>query len=251
MMSSENPKLFEYFLKGINALSKEIDFTGWEHCLDFQYYSEKSLVVCSLKIEDEKCEIYLLDVRDYITIGSGIILPVGFLASASKQIDRQGGNLYLRTGINEIQIHVNIVHKLSKMRGSSIVVNNIPGDEVTDFTPVGMNRLITLSGDGRIAYFEFHPRTFNYGQIAVSKSNVFKLDEDEICNCVSVCSKGHYMIVCTLRRTMKEDEMSHLLSRMFLIKIVDPSIIKIRKTTALPGSGKKGSKRSEGNDSIR
>jgi hypothetical protein len=38
MISSEPPKLFEYFLKGINALSKEIDFIGWEHCLDFQYY---------------------------------------------------------------------------------------------------------------------------------------------------------------------------------------------------------------------
>lgn len=102
MISSEPPKLFEYFLKGINALSKEIDFIGWEHCLDFQYYKEKKIVVCSIKVEDEKCEVYFLDVKDYVTIGSGILLPIGFLASASKQIDRKGGNLYLRTDLNEI-----------------------------------------------------------------------------------------------------------------------------------------------------
>lgn len=102
MISSEPPKLFEYFLKGINALSKEIDFIGWEHCFDFQYYQEKSLVVCSIKVEEEKCEIYLLDVKDYVTVGSGILLPIGFLGIASKMIDRQGKNLYLRTALNEI-----------------------------------------------------------------------------------------------------------------------------------------------------
>jgi hypothetical protein len=108
MISTNPPKLFEYFLKGINALSKEIDFISWEFCLDFQYYQDRKLVVCSIKTEEEKCEIYLVDVQDYVTIGSGVMLPIGFLGSTSKMMDRQGGNLYLKTDLNEISIYLNI-----------------------------------------------------------------------------------------------------------------------------------------------
>lgn len=125
------------------------------------------------------------------------------------------------------------------MRGKMIKISSIPGDEVTDFVPVGVNRVVAISGDGRISYFEFMPKTFLYGQIAVSKDKLFDLDEEEICNCMNVCSKGHYMVVCTLRRTGSSDNIQHLLSRIFLLKIVDPTIIKMRKTASNPGSGKK------------
>jgi hypothetical protein len=61
-----------------------------------------------------------------------------------------------------------------------IKINGIPGDEITDFVPVGMNRLMVLCGDGKISYFEFMPKTYIYGQIALSKKNFFQLDNDEI-----------------------------------------------------------------------
>lgn len=120
------------------------------------------------------------------------------------------------------------------MRGNMIKISNIPGEEVTDFTPVGINRLMTISGDGIISYFEFTAKIFNYGKIAVSKKKLFKLDEDEICNCLSVCSKGHYLVLATLKRLPKYDDLEHKLSRVFLLKIVDPTIIKTRKTTSTP-----------------
>jgi hypothetical protein len=123
-----------------------------------------------------------------------------------------------------------------------IKISNIPGEEVTDFSPIGINRIITISGDGIISYFEFIPKTSFYGQIAISKKNFFNLEEDEICNVMSVCSKGHYMVVSTLKRSGNYDNIEQRLSRIFLLKIVDPTIIKIRKTTSTPGSNSKNRK---------
>lgn len=207
-MSWKSPKLYEFYIKGINALSKEIDFIGWEECLDFQYLESKKLCICCIKSEGTFCDIFTLNLQDYTTINTAI--KVRIREEVLKIIKSQGDNLYLKTAMKEVSIYFDVD---TKMRGKILRVRGFDGDEIADFVPVGMNRLFVAMLDGSLGYHEFSEKEAVFGKI----SHSFKLDllKRERCNCVAVCPYGRYAAVSTVMTTYGKD----LLSKLFFLEI--------------------------------
>jgi hypothetical protein len=47
-ITSKPLQIFEIFLKGIYALSKEIDFADLENCTDFLYFKENNMAIAAI-----------------------------------------------------------------------------------------------------------------------------------------------------------------------------------------------------------
>lgn len=208
IMSWKSPKLYEFFIKGINALSKEIDFIGWDECLDFQFFEAKKMCVCCIKSEGSISEIFTLNLEDYTTINTAIKVRVK--EDALRLVRSQGDNLYLKTNHKEITIYFDID---TKMRGKILRIHGFLGNEIVDFLPVGLNRMIVVTLDGNLGYHEFNEKDAVFGRI----SEKFELDliDRERCNCITVCPYGKFAAVSTILTEHGKD----LLSRLFFLEI--------------------------------
>ena len=207
-MAWKPPKLYEFFIKGINALSKEVEFTGWDECFDFTYFHEKNMCICCIKTEPNIADVYTLSFKEYTTINTSIKIPLH--EEVSRVVRSLNDDLYLKTAEREVSIYFNANEKL---RGKVMRINNIQGMNVADFLPIGVNRVVFLSVNGHLSLFEFNKFDFLFGQI----SNVFKLklDRGERTNCISVCRKGMFIAVGSVREVQGEC----LLSRLVLLGI--------------------------------
>jgi hypothetical protein len=203
IMAWQSPKLYEYFIKGINALSKEIDFIGWEECLDFVYYYEIGLCICCIKTGQLEAQIYTLDTKEYVTMSTGI--KVFACEESIHLVRKQGLNLFVKTDKDCISVYFRVNDKL---RGKIMRVKNIPGNNIADFRPVGMNRLATLSLDGVINMLEFSKIDSIYGQISVPFK--LSLNKSERCHSLAVCPLGKYALVSIVRESSGKDLNSKL-----------------------------------------
>lgn len=209
-MSWKSPKLYEFYIKGINALSKEIDFIGWEECLDYQYFPSKNISICCIKSEDgNHAELFTLNHEDYTTINTTI--KVKIREDVLRIVKSQNENLYLKTGHKEITVYFDVD---TKMRGKILRLHNFDGDEISDFVPVGLNRVIVLSLDGYLGYHEFDEKEALHGKI--SENFKFELLARERTNCVAVCPYGRFAAVSTVLNSNGKN----LLSRLFFLEIV-------------------------------
>ena len=75
-MSSVPPKLYEFMIKGINALSKETDFIGWKECLDFAFFPNKNVAVFAIRKSDSSAKIFTLDYEAYNSNNTRIKVPL-------------------------------------------------------------------------------------------------------------------------------------------------------------------------------
>ena len=207
-MAWNPPKLYEYQIKGINALSKEIDFTGWEECLDFEFFRESNLAICLIKTDSRESEIYTLDIESYTTLSTGIKCEI--CEEVVKILAKKRDSLFIKTGRNEISIYFKVSPTL---KGRIIRIRHIEGDNLVYFHPVGKNRLVTLSLDGALVYYEYSSKEAKYG--IVSNPMSIPLYSKERCNVVKCCRKGKFFAVSTLLETSSHIE---VLNRLMLFK---------------------------------
>lgn len=206
IMAWNPPKLYEYQIKGINALSKEIDFTGWEECLDFEFFREMNLAICLIKTDSHESEVYTLDIESYTTMSTGIKCEIS--EEVVKILARKNESLFIKTGKNELSIYFKISPTL---KGRIIRIKHIEGNNLAFFDPVGKNRLVTISQDGALVYYEYNAKEAKYG--IVSAETFLPLYSKERCNVVKGCRKGKYFVVTTILETTSHIE---VLNRLIL-----------------------------------
>lgn len=208
IMSRSPPRLYEYILKGINALSKEIEFYGWEECQDFQYFSAKNLIACCIKSSSKFCKLYTIDTKDYVTISTGILVPIS--PHSDRLIQRQGNNLFVKSEKKQISVYFNIN---DRMRCKFMRISQ-KGDEIVDFTPVGNNRILLLTKEGIIVYQEFSFKKATHGEIS---RFTLELGQNEFCRTMNVCGKGRFVGV----GTYEQFKNNRLLKKVYLIEVDD------------------------------
>ena len=220
MMSHKPPRLYEYKLKGINALSNEIDFIGWEECLDFVYYPFKKLIICAIKTSEDIAQLYTLDVRDYTTVSTGIKIPIMF--ECPRMIKSSGGQFYARTEVYQVTVYF----KMDQNLNTRILKVDLEEEDsiIADFEPVGLNRLLIVSVDGKFSYYEFNLRMASFGKINKKERFSVRLKDGEQCNVVTMCSKAQYAGVGTLM----DDGEKRRLGKLYIYHVSDFGVFEMR-----------------------
>jgi len=207
-MGWKPPNLYQYFAKGINALTKEIEFIGWEECVDFEVFQDLQICVIAIRNEETFSNLFTLDLNEFETTKTRVKIPVN--EEAIRFLRKQAGNLYVKTGDQEVSIYGNINLKL---QCRVVRIKQIPGSYLQDFVPCGMNRLTTLSLDGKLVLYEFSLLDSNFGSIG--NCHQIKLQNGEICSTLSSCIKARFITVTTKRLQSGRS----VISRLFLYEV--------------------------------